>query len=92
MSTPTRWAGLSGVLAAGVVVLTVLVVVAELVASGRGAPGPGTAAVLAHGAAAVVVVTAQVWADRRGGRAASGVGVAVVFTVSAVLLWNQWWA
>jgi len=37
-------------------------------------------------------VTAQVWADRRGGRAASGVGVAVVFTVSAVLLWNQWWA
>lgn len=92
MSTPTRWAGLSGVLAAGVVVLTVLVVAAEAVAAGSGAPGPGTAAVLAHGAAAVVVVTAQVWADRRGGRTVSAVGAVVVFTVSAVLLWNQWWA
>ncbi len=92
MSTPTRWAGLSGVLAAGVVVLTVLVVAAEAVAAGSGAPGPGTAAVLAHGAAAVVVVTAQVWADRRGGRTASAVGAVVVLTVSAVLLWNQWWA
>ncbi len=89
---PTRWAGLSGVLAAGVVVLTVLVVAAEAVAAGSGAPGPGTAAVLAHGAAAVVVVTAQVWADRRGGRTASAVGAVVVLTVSAVLLWNQWWA
>jgi hypothetical protein len=82
--------GLSGSVTAGVVVLALVVVVTAWLGSRRGFPGPGAVSVTAHVVAAVLVVVAQRFADhRRGGVAA--VGSLVVFFVTAVLLWTQWW-
>lgn len=85
----------SGVLAAGVVVLTLVVLAAAVLAQRRSIDGPGAGTLVAHGVAAVLVVAAQVWADRgnRGDRAMRvGLGCGVVVVVTAVLLWTQWWA
>lgn len=82
----------TGVVAAGVVVLTLIVVVAAVLAARRSVDGPGAGAVVAHVLAAVVVVGAQVLADRQRRPSGVAVGSGVVLVVSGVLLWSQWLA
>lgn len=82
--------GLSGVVAGGVVVLTLVVSGVAYLASDRDFPGPGRESIAAHVVASVVVVAAQVLADRRrGGVAALASGAVLV--VTGLLLWTQWW-
>ncbi|MDH6282973.1 hypothetical protein [Prescottella agglutinans] len=82
--------GLSGVVAGGVVVLTLVVIGVAYLASNRDFPGPGRESVAAHVVSSVVVVVAQVLADRRRG-AASVLASAAVLAVTGLLLWTQWW-
>jgi len=81
---------LSGVVAGAVLVLAVIVGVAQYLAGERGFPGPGSMSVAAHVVAAVVVVAAQVTADRKRGFISLGAALVVIFTAS-ILLFTQWW-
>jgi len=80
---------LAGSLAAGLAVLTVGLVVAELVTESHGLNGPGTGPVVGHAVASVAAIAAAVVADRRQGRAA-GVAIAVVLAIVAAVLWFYW--
>ena len=82
--------GVSGVVTAGLVVLAIGVAVTQYLGHSRGFPGPGALSVAAHIAAAVVAVVAQRIADHRRGFSAF-VGAIVVFVVTALVLWTQWW-
>ncbi len=82
--------GLSGVVAGGVVVLTLVVVGVAYLASDRDFPGPGRESIAAHAVASVVVVAAQLLADRRRGAVAALASTAVL-AVTGLLLWTQWW-
>lgn len=82
----------TGVLAAGVVVLALVVLGAALLTDARSGRGPQTGVVLAHLVAAVVVVGAQLLSDRQRRPTGMLAGSGVVLVVSAVLLWTQWWA
>ena len=84
--------GISGVVAAGVVVLSVVVVLAAVLASRRSVQGPGTGEVVAHVVAAVVVVVAQRSADRQHRGPKVVLDSIVVLVVGAALLWTQWLA
>lgn len=81
---------LSGTLAAGTVLLALLVIGAAFIGSRRGFPGPGAESVIWHIAVAVIAVGAQMVADRRRGLTALS-GSAVVFLASGLLIWTQWW-
>ncbi len=76
---------MSGVLAAGLVVLVAGLVVAWVVALLAGAPGPGSATLLVHAGAAAVAVVVQVYADRTPGPRGALAAVGVLVTVVAVL-------
>ncbi|MEU1207918.1 hypothetical protein ACFRAQ_03925 [Nocardia sp. NPDC056611] len=82
--------GLSGIVAGGTVVLAVTVAGAASIGARRGFPGPGAESVTWHVAAALAVVAAQIYADRRQGFAAF-FGCLVVFGIAGYLLWAQWW-
>ncbi|WP_327141924.1 hypothetical protein [Nocardia sp. NBC_01327] len=82
--------GLSGIVAGGTVVLAATVVGASIIGAQRGFPGPGTADLAWHVCAGLLVVAAQIFADRRQGITAL-FGVLVVFIVAGSLLWAQWW-
>ncbi|MEU7628359.1 hypothetical protein AB0C34_00040 [Nocardia sp. NPDC049220] len=83
--------GLSGIVAAGTVVLMLVVVGTAVIADRRGFPGPGGESVTWHVVAAVIAVAAQMYSDRHRGSAAFS-GSAVVFIVAGLLLWTQWWS
>ncbi|MHA4848842.1 hypothetical protein L1080_004745 [Rhodococcus sp. MSC1_016] len=80
----------SGAVAAGVVILCLVVIGSAYVGGGRGFPGPGAVSITAHIVASVVVVVAQRIADRRDGLAAVLASVAVL-AAAALLLATQWW-
>lgn len=81
------WRGLTGSLAAGLVVLTVGVYGVAGVCLFTGAPGPGSVLLIGHPIAAGLALIAQRVADRQGGLPAAGAGLAVVlFAVSALTL------
>lgn len=82
--------GLSGAVTAGLVVLAVVVVGAQYLGLQREFPGPGAVSVTAHIIAAVVAVVLQHFADHRY-RAASALASLLVFVVTGLLLWTQWW-
>ena len=82
--------GLSGAVAAGVVVLAIVVVATAFVGHARGFPGPGAMSIACHLVAAVVVIVAQLSADRRRGVTAF-LACTAVFVVTLALLWTQWW-
>ncbi|OZE79015.1 hypothetical protein CH305_15755 [Rhodococcus sp. 15-649-2-2] len=82
--------GFSGVVTAGLVVLAIGVAVTQYLGHSRGFPGPGGLSVAAHIAAAVVAVVAQRIADHRRGFSAF-LGALVVFVVTGLVLWTQWW-
>ncbi|WP_084511024.1 hypothetical protein [Nocardia lijiangensis] len=81
---------LSGVVAAGTVLLTLVVVGAAVIGAQRGFPGPGAESVTWHLVASVTVLGAQIFSDRHRGFLAFS-GSAVVFLVTGILLWTQWW-
>nr|WP_246257336.1 hypothetical protein [Amycolatopsis anabasis] len=81
------WRGLTGSLAAGLVVLALVVLGITLLST---APGPGAVSLIGHPVAAVVAVAAQWIADHRRGRVAGIAGLVVVAdTVLAMSLF--WW-
>ncbi|MFF2556122.1 hypothetical protein ACFVUS_34290 [Nocardia sp. NPDC058058] len=71
-------------------ILVLTVVGAAIMGTRRGFPGPGASDLAWHIGAAVLIVIAQVFADRRQGVAAFS-GCAIVFAVAGMLLWTQWW-
>ncbi|WP_324188200.1 hypothetical protein [Nocardia higoensis] len=81
---------LSGTVAAGTVVLALVVIGAAFIGARRGFPGPGGESVFWHIAVAATVIGAQLFSDRRGGIAAL-IGSGIVFLSSAILIWTQWW-
>ncbi|MGW6375853.1 hypothetical protein ACWFRB_07270 [Rhodococcus sp. NPDC055112] len=81
---------LSGAVAAGVVVLAVVVLGTSYLGGQRGFPGPGKVSVGAHIVAVVLVLLAQRVADHRRGVTAV-FGSVGVFLVTGLLLWTQWW-
>ncbi|MEU8898529.1 hypothetical protein [Nocardia sp. NPDC048505] len=83
--------GLSGVAAAGTLVLTLVVIGTAFIAARRGFPGPGWESAAWHVGTSVVAISAQIFADRRRG-AAAFFGSVVVFLVCGLLLWTQWWS
>jgi predicted lipid-binding transport protein (Tim44 family) len=89
---PARWwRGLTGTLAAGLVVLALAVLGTGVFAIFSSIAGPGPMFLVVHPVAAIVAVLAQRVADRRQGVLAAAAGIAVVAIV-AVVLWLCWWA
>ena len=82
--------GLSGAVAAGVVVLTLVVIGAAFVGNERSFPGPGGVSIAWHVAVSVVAVAGQRLADRRSGAIAIA-GSVIVLVAAGLLLWTQWW-
>lgn len=83
--------GLSGSIAAGLVVLACVVVGAAMIGARRGFPGPGAESVGWHIVIAAMAVAAQVYSDRK--RGATSVAVAaLVLSAATFLLWTQWWS
>ncbi|MDV2476317.1 hypothetical protein ACWDTG_04190 [Rhodococcus zopfii] len=81
---------LSGLVCGAVVVLAIVVGIAQYLSGNRGVPGPGAESVGAHAVAAIVVIAAQLSADRRRGPAVL-LGSAVVFVTAVFLMFTQWW-
>ena len=81
--------GFSGVLAGGLVALSVALLVAGIMAQQRAVPGPGLLTIAGHAVAAVVAVLVQRRADRAAGLVAAGAALGVV-ALTAVVLGVQW--
>lgn len=81
---------LSGTVAAGIIVLTIVVIASAYLGGSRGFPGPGTTSITAHIVASVVALAAQIFCDRRRGIAAVAASLVVLVT-AGVLLVTQWW-
>ncbi|TWP49311.1 hypothetical protein FKR81_24690 [Lentzea tibetensis] len=81
----------SGVLAVGMVLLALGNIGVQFYANSRDLPGPGVLAVTSHIVAAVLVIGAQVVADRFNDWRAP-VSCLAVLLVSAATLWLFWWA
>ncbi|SDN08276.1 hypothetical protein SAMN04489726_4815 [Allokutzneria albata] len=83
--------GVAGSLAAGVALLAVAMVVAQVYAGMTGIPGPGIAEVIGHLVVAAVMVVLQQRSDHEPGR----VGLAMVFgvyVIAGATLWFWWWS
>ncbi|MFL6121142.1 hypothetical protein [Actinophytocola sp.] len=85
------WRELSGALAIGMSVLAVVVLVFQVLAWGRGVPGPGMWTVVGHVVAAALAVFVQRFADRLPGWPAA-LAVLGVVAVSGAALWLFWWS
>lgn len=80
--------GLAGSLAAGLVLLTLGLLAAELLTPSS---GPGVAVLIGHAVAAVLAIVAAVVADRTRGFATAAAVTAVLLVVAATL-WVFWLA
>ena len=83
--------GLSGVLAGGLVALSIVICVAQWLAGNSGSPGPGAAVVVGHLSAALAAVALQLAAERSGERIALLASCSVLVLAVGVL-WFGWWA
>ena len=81
----------SGVLAVGMVLLALGNIGVQFYANSRDLPGPGTLSVVAHVVAALLVVGAQIVADRYADWKAPVASLAVL-VVSVATLWTFGWA
>lgn len=81
--------GLSGALAAGVVLLLAVVLGGWVYAGIQGEPGPGVGVLIGHAVAAVAAVGLQLVADRRadGWGAAAAAGVIAVAVAVVAFYW-----
>ena len=86
-----RWRGFTGALAAGLAVLSVIVLGAGLICAFVGAPGPGVASLIGHPIAAIAALAAQRVVDRRDGRVAVAAGIFVLADALFVLAYFWWW-
>jgi hypothetical protein len=86
---PGFWREVSGVVTAGVLFLTAVVLVLQVVAWVQGKPGVGVLVLTGHLIGSVLVVLAQRQVDRRQGRPALlfGLGVGVLALTALVLFW-----
>lgn len=84
------WRGLTGSLTAGLVALTLAVLVAHLISRITGTEGPGREMILGHLTGSALVLTGQRLVDRRRGWATVLAGIAV-FVLTCVVLWLFWW-
>lgn len=85
-----RWLrGFTGSLAAGLVVLAVVVLGAGVLGLVTGAPGPGLFLLIGHPVAAILALAAQRVADRKRGFAA-GAGMTAVLVITGLALWLLW--
>ena len=90
--SPRSWPRtITGLLAGGLVALTLALVVAWFVADKVGSPGPGPGMLAWHTVAAVAAVVAQVQADRRTGLPGR-LAMAAVVVITTVVLAVQWLA
>ncbi|BCK53487.1 hypothetical protein [Nocardia wallacei] len=80
----------SGVVAGGLVMLTLVLFGAAFMGDRRGFPGPGTEMLAWHIGLALMAVAAQIFADRSRGFVAF-FGSVVVFVAAGYLLVTQWW-
>jgi hypothetical protein len=80
---------LSGVLAGGLVALTLVLLAGWFYADRLGLPGPGQGVVVGHCVAAVAVIIAQVWVDRRTDRTGTlgAAALATLVVVGLALVW-----
>jgi len=85
------WRGVTGTLAAGLVVLAVIVLAVQVFALANDAPGADFLFIGAHLVAAAAALVAQRVADRSQG-AVAGVAGAVVVLLTGALLWFFWFA
>jgi hypothetical protein len=83
--------GLAGSLAAGLALLALALLIAEVLTSNNGVGGPGVAMVVGHVVGAGLALGAAVVADRTRGFAAA-VAVAGVLAITAAVLWVYWLA
>ncbi|MEU7818909.1 hypothetical protein [Pseudonocardia sp. NPDC049154] len=81
--------GTSGVLAAGLVGLFVVLLAGWAFTTRTGSAGPGTGMLVGHGLAAAAAVVAQVVADRRDGRAGA-LAAWLVVAIAAGVLGGYW--
>lgn len=81
----------TGALAAGMVLLAVAVLGAQVYALVRGTPGPGFFMVAGHIGAGALCLACQRMLDRRAGRATIAPGVLLV-VVALATLWLFWWS
>lgn len=87
------WRGLTGALTAGWVVVTTVIVAAQIAAWGTGGEGPGTAAVVGHVGGSALALGAQRVVDRARGTSLSAASAgAGVLGVTAALLWLFWYS
>lgn len=82
--------GLSGSLTAGLCVLALVVVGAQVVGGRWDFPGPGAESVTVHVLGAVAALVVQWFVDRRSGPIAPA-GAALVTVIVGAVLWTQWW-
>jgi hypothetical protein len=82
--------GVSGALTAGLVVLAITLVIAQVIAGRAGHPGPGILMIVVHLSAAIVAVLLQRASDhsRRGIR---WQGPLLILLLGALLFWFAWW-
>lgn len=80
----------SGSIAAGLVVLALVVAVAQVLGGQRDFPGPGAESVTVHLLGAAAALAAQRLADRRTGLIAV-VAALTVAAIAVAVLFTQWW-
>ncbi|MER7010915.1 hypothetical protein ABT324_05750 [Saccharopolyspora sp. NPDC000359] len=83
--------GLSGALAAGSLVLALVLVGVQFWATGEGQQGPGVPAVIAQLVTSLVALAVQAVADRHRGLT-GGVATLGVYVLVLGSLWFWWWA
>jgi hypothetical protein len=83
--------GVSGVVAACLVILFLVVLASQIFFQLQGYPGSGWGAVAVHALAAAIAVVLQRVADRRTG-AVSALASLAVLADAALTLWLYWWS